>query len=189
MGKISVFNHVSVDGFFAGPKGEIDWFKAIKPDPEWEEYTHSQAGTNSTLIFGRTTYEMMKSFWPTQAALDMDPGMARSVNHSPKLVFSKTLENVEEGPNWKNTRLRREIDPDEIRELKKNEDMTILGSGTIIQQLATMDLIDHYSLVVVPIVLGKGKSFFTDVSLPLKLVATRSFNNGITLLDYEPTAQ
>ncbi len=69
MRKISVFIHLTVDGYFAGPHGEIDWFKVIKKDDEWEKYTHEQsAGSGNTLIFGRTTYEMMKSYWPTTDA-------------------------------------------------------------------------------------------------------------------------
>lgn len=187
MGKISVFNHVSVDGFFAGPNGEIDWFKAITPDDEWYQYTHTQAGTDATLLFGRTTYQMMHSFWPTQTARDMDPGMAHSVNHSPKIVFSTTLTEVEEGENWKNVRHFPTIDPEQLRQLKQTEEMTILGSGSIIRQLATLDLIDHYTLVVVPVVLSKGKSLFEEVAVThLSLAEARTFKNGLTLLEYEP---
>ncbi|MDO8726680.1 MAG: dihydrofolate reductase family protein [Candidatus Methanoperedens sp.] len=103
MRKISVFNHVTVDGFFAGPNGEIDWFKIIKKDDEWDKYTHEQsAKSGNTLIFGHTTYEMMKSYWPTPDAIKNDMGMAQVVNNNQKIVFSKTLRNVEEGPKWKN---------------------------------------------------------------------------------------
>ncbi len=89
MRKISVFNHVTVDGFFAGPNGEIDWFKEIKKDDEWEKYTHGQAKSGSALMFGHTTYEMMKSYWPTPDAIKNNPDMAKVVNNSPKIVFSK----------------------------------------------------------------------------------------------------
>lgn len=66
MRKISVFNHVTVDGYFAGQNGEMDWFMGIKKDEEYEEYTLEQSSrSGNTLIFGHTTYEMMKSFWPT----------------------------------------------------------------------------------------------------------------------------
>lgn len=186
MGKVSVFNHITLDGFFAGPNGEIDWFKEIKPDDEWFNYTHQQAGGKSTLIFGHTTYEMMKSYWPTAEALKNDPGMAESVDRSPKIVYSKKLKSVEEGPNWKNIQLLHEIKKDEIQKLKKEGDMTILGSGSIIQQFANMDLIDEYFLVIVPLVLGTGKSLFKDVKrMDLKLAEARSFKNGIVLLHYK----
>jgi dihydrofolate reductase len=186
MGAIHVFNHISIDGFFAGPNGEIDWFYAVPHDDEWHRYTHSQAGTGSTLIFGRSTYELMKSFWPTEEAIKMDPGMANSVNNSPKIVFSKTLKSIEEFPNWKNIRLMNEINKDEITKIKKEEDITILGSGSIIRQLANLELIDEYFLVVVPVILGAGKSFFKDVKKTnLELVDVKSFNNGIVLFHYK----
>jgi dihydrofolate reductase len=188
MKTISVFNHVTVDGFFAGPHGEIDWFKLIKKDSEWDAYTRkqSQSGHN-TLIFGHTTYEMMKNWWPTQIAIKNDPDMAKVVNNSPKIVFSKTLQSVEEGPNWKNVKLFPAINPEEILKLKKKEGMTILGSGSIVQQFANLNLIDEYTLVVVPIILGNGKPLFKGVKMTnLKLLETRSFKNGIVLLRYKP---
>jgi dihydrofolate reductase len=187
MRKIGVFNHVTVDGFFAGPNGEIDWFKVIKKDDEWEEYTHGQAKSGSTLMFGHTTYEMMKSYWPTPDAIKNDPGMAEVVNSSPKIVFSKTLERVEEGPKWKNIRILHEIRPEEILKLKEKEDITIMGSGTIVQQLANLGLIDGYSFVVVPLILGVGKPLFKDVKKSdLKLRESKMFKNGIVLLKYDP---
>ncbi len=188
MRRISVFNHVTVDGFFAGPNGEIDWFKDIKKDDEWEKYTHEQAKSGSgTLMFGHTTYEMMKSYWPIPDAIKNDPDMAKVVNHSPKIVFSKTLATVEEGPDWKNINLLHEIKPEEIRKMKEKENITILGSGTIVQQLANIGLIDEYNLVVVPIILGAGKPLFKDVKkMNLKLFGARAFKNGIVLLKYRP---
>jgi dihydrofolate reductase len=113
--------------------------------------------------------------------------MARVMNTSPKIVFSKTLRSVEEGPNWKNIRILDEIRPKEILKLKEKEDITILGSGTIVQQLANLGLIDEYNLVVVPIILGVGKPLFKDVKKTnLKLLEARTFKNGIVLLRYQP---
>jgi len=190
MRKTSVFIHVTVDGFFAGPNGEIDWFKVIKKDDEWDKYTHDQSSrSGNTLIFGHTTYEMMKTYWPTADAIKNDPIMARVVNNSPKIVFSKTLQSVEEGKNWKNIRLFNEIRREEIVNLKEQEgkDFTILGSGTIVQQFANLGLIDEYQLVIVPIVLGAGKPLFKDVKKTnLKLLEARAFKNGIVLLKYRP---
>jgi dihydrofolate reductase len=190
MRKISVFNHVTVDGFFAGPHGEIDWFKVIKKDDEWDKYTHEQSSrSGNTLIFGHTTYEMMKSYWPTPDAIKNDPDMAKVVNHSQKIVFSKTLQNVEEGANWKKIKLFHEINPEEIIRLKKQEgeDFTILGSGSIVQQFANLGLIDEYHLVIVPVILGAGKSLFKDVKkMNMKLLEAKEFKNGIVLLRYQP---
>jgi dihydrofolate reductase len=187
MRKITVFNFITLDGYFAGPNGEIDWFKDIPNDEEYKNYTTSQAKTGETLIFGRTTYEMMKSYWPTDFAIQNDPVMANSVNNSEKLVFSKTLKSVEEGPNWKNIKLFNEIDPEEIKKIKESEgkNITILGSGSIVQQFSNLGLIDGYSFMVVPMVLGKGKPMFEGVKkMNLKLVDSKSFKNGLVSLNY-----
>jgi dihydrofolate reductase len=189
MRKITVFNYMSIDGFFAGPHGEIDWFKVRTDDDEFERYTHGQSQEGSTLIFGRTTYEMMKNYWPTQDARDSDPSMARNVNESPKIVFSKTLQDSQEGPHWKNIRIFHQIQKEEVLRLKKQEDrdFTILGSGTIIQQFANLGFIDEYDLVVVPVVLGAGKALFKDIKkMNLTLLKERSFRNGIVLLTSRP---
>jgi len=186
MTKISVFDHVTVDGFFAGPNGEIDWFKSIEKDDEFEAFTHQSAQSGSTLVFGRTTYEMMKSFWPTPEAIKMDPGMARVMDESPKIVFSKTLKSVEEGPNWKNITLVRDIDRAAILELREKSDVTVLGSGSIVQQFANLGLIDDYTLVVVPLVLGEGKPLFLGVrKTSLKLELSKSFKNGVIVNRYK----
>jgi dihydrofolate reductase len=188
MRKVTVFNHVSVDGFFAGPNGEIEWFKLIKKDDEWDDYTREQSKSGNTLIFGHTTYKMMKNYWPTPEAIKNDPGMAQVVNNSPKIVFSNTLQSVEDGPNWKNIKLFHEIKLEEIYKLKEKEDMTIIGSGTIAQQFANLGLIDEYSLAIVPVILGYGKPLFKDVKTTnLKPAEARRFRNGIVLLRYEPT--
>jgi dihydrofolate reductase len=182
---ISVFNHISIDGFFAGSNGETDWFYTLPFDEEWHNYTHSQAGTDNILLFGRITYEMMKSYWPTEEAIKNDPLMANALNNSPKIVFSKTLPGVAEESVWKNITLYSEINPDEISQLKKKSEITILGSGSIVQQFTNFKLIDEYFLVVVPVILGKGKSFFNNVKrTDLNLIESKKFNNGIVLLHY-----
>lgn len=190
MRKVSVFNHMTVDGFYAGPHGEIDWFKEIKKDDEYDAYTHEQSSrSGNTLIFGHTTYKMMKSYWHTPDAIKNDPVMARVVNNSPKIIFSKTLKNVEEGANWKNIQLFHEIKPEEIIKLKKQEgeDFTILGSGSIVQQFANLGLIDEYQLVIVPVILGAGKSLFKDIKkMNLKLLEAKTFKNGVVLVKYKP---
>lgn len=187
MSTIGVFIHVSVDGMFAGPNGEIDWFKAIEKDEEYDRYTHQQSQSGGALLFGRKTYEMMKSYWPTEEAIKSDPAMAEVMNNSRKIVVSKTLPRVEEGPNWKNVELIREIERDKILELKKTTDITILGSGSVVQQLANLGLIDHYQLMVIPIVLGAGQPLFKDVRMmKLKVADSRGFKNGLVVLQYQP---
>ena len=185
MTKITMFNYMTIDGFFAGLNGEIDWFKFIPKDDEWDKYTHKQSKSESILIFGHTTYEMMKSYWPTEDAIRNDPHMATVLNNSPKLVFSKTLKKAGEGPNWKNITLKHDIKKDEILNLKEKNDMTILGSGSIVQQFSNLGLIDEYFLVIVPVILGSGKHLFKDVKEKnLKIIEVKKFKNGIVLLHY-----
>jgi dihydrofolate reductase len=132
---------------------------------------------------------MMKSYWPTHDASKSDPGLAEVMRNSRKIVISKTLNKVEEGPNWRNVALLHRVKPKEIEELKERErnDITILGSGSVVQQLANLRLIDNYGLVVVPNILGTGKSLFKGVDkIALKRLQARPFNNGITFLAYRP---
>lgn len=188
MGKITVFNHVSLDGFFAGSNGEIDWFKDIKKDKKFEKYTHQQSQSGNTLVFGHTTYEMMKSYWPTADARKNDPEMAEVMNNSSKIVFSKTMSTVKEEPHWKNITLLHEINKKELTQMKEQEDkdFTLLGSGSIVQQFTNLGLIDLYALAVVPIILGTGKPLFRDVrKMNLELLDAQSFKNGINFIIYQ----
>jgi dihydrofolate reductase len=185
MRKIIAFTNISVDGFFAGPNGEIDWFKGS--DDEEKEFTHAAVNQQATLIFGHTTYAMMAGYWPTMEAVRSDPVIAQVMNNAPKLVFSKTMKPVKDGPVWKNVKVLHEIQPEGIAKLKKQAggDMVILGSGTIVQQLANLNLIDEFELMVHPLVLGAGKYLFDGVSrMKLKLLTTRTFGSGKVFLSY-----
>ena len=188
MRKIIAFDLVTIDGFFAGPNGEIDWHNY---DDEMGAHSLEQLKTLGALIFGRTTYEMMASFWPTPDGVKSEPCVAGIMNSIPKTVFSETLKEVKEGPIWKNVKVFHEIRPEEIIKMKKQEggDIAIFGSGTIVLQLTNLGLIDEYRLIVNPLVLGNGKQLFKDVKNKpkLKLVNTKVFRNGNVLLCYKPT--
>jgi len=187
MRKLAAFTIVSLDGFFAGPNGEIDWFR--HEDEEDRQFSIEQADPSSTLVFGHTTYEMMKSFWSSPFAIKNDPVIAGVMNNAAKIVFSKTLEPVKDGPVWKNVRIIREITPGAIRDLKEEPggDMAILGSGSIVQQLANLSLIDEFGLMVNPIILGTGKYLFQGVrKMELERLETRTFRNGKVFLRYKP---
>ena len=88
----------------------------------------------------------MAGYWPTPDAVRNDPVIAGVMNHAPKIVFSKTMKPVKDGPVWKNVTVLQEINPEEIRGMKKKAggDMVILGSGLIVQQLSNFGLIDEY---------------------------------------------
>jgi len=177
---------VTLDGYYAGVDGDISWHNVTAGD-EFGEFANEQTGEFGMHIYGRVTYELMASYWPTQEALKSDPIIAPLMNNTPKIVFSKTLPEVKEGPSWKNITLFKDIDPIEVNKWKTaaKKDLVIFGSGTIVQQFTNLGLIDEYRLMVNPIILGKGKPLFTE-PLKLKLLNTKIFKNGNVLLYYQP---
>jgi dihydrofolate reductase len=186
MRKLIVFNQASLDGYFVDATGDMSW--AHKDDPEWNAFASENASGGGGLLFGRVTYEMMASFWPTPPAMQMMPAVAKGMNESPKIVFSRTLEKA----SWNNTRLINGDIAVAVRKLKKETGpgIAILGSGSIVAQLAQAGLIDEYQIVMNPIVLGGGRTMFEGVEdkLHLKLTRSRTFKNGNVLLCYEPAA-
>lgn len=187
MKKISVFNHVSLDGYFSGPNNEIDWFKSLKKDIVWDEYTHSQEKSGNTFLFGHKTYNLMKNYWSAQKSTNGHDGSGSGIETSNKIIFSKKIKHVEEDDSVENLKFMHEINPQEIMQLKEEEDMMIIGSGSIVHQFAMHNLIDEYNLVIIPVALGKGKPLFKDFNkLNLDLLEARSFKNGIVLLRYQP---
>jgi len=188
MRRIVVFNSVSLDGYFTDANGDMSFAHNANPDAEWDAFVASNASGGGTLLFGRITYELMARFWPTLLAAEQMPIVAERMNNLPKIVFSRTLDKV----SWNNTKLAKGDMIGEIRRMKNEhgKDMAILGSGSIVSQLANHGLIDEYQIVVVPIALGKGRTMFEGVNekLPLRLIKTRTFINGNVLLRYKPLA-
>jgi dihydrofolate reductase len=141
---------------------------------------------NSTLLFGRTTYEMMAAAWPRDEAHEEKPGMADVMANNPKIVFSKTLQDVQEGPRWRNVEVRRDIDADALR--ADDHNFTTLGSGSIVQQLTQLGLVDDYTFVINPVLLGTGKNAFAGIDrAQLDLSEARSFKNGLVWVSYHRT--
>jgi dihydrofolate reductase len=183
MRKLLVFNLVTLDGYFEGPNRDISWHNV---DAEFNDYAIDMLNSVDTLIFGRVTYELMASYWPTPDAIKNDPIVAAKMNALPKVVFSRTLDKVE----WNNTRLVKADIEEEIKKMKKQpgKDMALLGSGSIMSGFAQRGLIDEYRIMVNPIILGDGNPLFKGIKdrLNLKLTTTRAFSNGNVLLYYQP---
>jgi dihydrofolate reductase len=183
MRKLIVFNLITLDGFFAGPNGEIDWHDV---DEEFNAFAVEQLEAVGTLLFGRVTYEGMLSYWPTA---DPNDPIADKMNNLPKVVCSKSLDRVEWG-TWDNATLVKDNLPEAISTLKQQPggDLMIFGSGTIVSLLAGLGLIDEYRIMVSPIILGSGKPLFSglDHSVRLRLLKTRAFRLGNVLHYYEP---
>jgi len=183
MRKLIVFNLVSLDGYFTGEGGDISWHMV---DDEFQELANEAANSGSTLLFGRVTYQLMAGFWPTPEAIKTDPVVAEGMNTSEKIVFSRTLDEVQ----WHNTRLVKDDMLGEVRRLRQGngKNLAVLGSGTIVAQLAAADLIDEYQILINPVVLGRGRTMFEGIDqwLNFKLIRSRVFGNGNVLLCYEP---
>jgi len=183
MRKLIVFNLVSLDGYFTGEGGDISWHMV---DDEFQELANEAANSGSTLLFGRVTYQLMAGFWPTPDAIKTDPVVAEGMNTSEKIVFSRTLDEVQ----WHNTRLVKDDMLGEVRRLRQGngKNLAVLGSGTIVAQLAAADLIDEYQILINPMVLGRGRTMFEGIHqrLNFKLIRSRVFGNGNVLLCYEP---
>ncbi len=191
MSIISVFNNVSIDGFFAESDGKIDFFKR-ENDVEQDEFTSDSVKSGGMLILGRVTYQLMAGYWPTSQAIESSPRVAEYMNNTPKIVFSRTMDRAEEGPHWKNVRLFDDIRRDEIIELKKEGGIgiTILGSGSIVRQLANLGLIDQYQLMIHPLLLGRGKRLLENIkAMNLQLSDSKAFKNGNVLLRYRAGAK
>ena len=188
MRKLMAFNHVTMDGYFVSATGDMNWARQGNEDPEFSAFVAENAKGGGALVFGRKTYEMMASFWPTPMADKHDPVVAKQMNALPKVVFSRTLEKA----SWNNTRLMKGDLVAEARKLKEETGpgLCILGSGSVIAQLAAAGLIDEYQMVIDPVALGKGRSMFEGIPQPLnlKLAQSRVFRNGKIFLSYAPVA-
>ncbi|MGC1392296.1 MAG: dihydrofolate reductase family protein [Bacteroidales bacterium] len=184
MGKIILFNMMTIDGFFEGPDKEIDWHNV---DNEFNTFAVEQLSNASALIFGRLTYELMAGYWPTAVAQSDDPIVAEKMNAIQKIVFSKTLDKTD----WNNTRLIKKNIEHECKNLKQqsDHDVFIFGSANLASALIDLDLIDEFRIMINPIILGQGNVLFkpSNGRLNLRLINIRSFKSGNVLLYYEPS--
>jgi len=184
MALLGSFISLSLDGCYADANSDMSW--AHTQDPEQAEFTASNAKGGGGLVFGRTTYEMMASFWPTPAAAQMMPDVAAQMNALPKTVFSRTLKSAD----WNNTRVVNADLAGELRRLKsgKGPDLTILGSGTIVAQAASAGLLDELQVMLVPVALGAGKRLFDGVprGIAWRREEVRQFSNGNVFIRYRP---
>lgn len=177
--------HISLDGFVAGPNGEMDW---IKVDEEIFNHVGKRISQTNTALYGRTTYQMMETYWPTAA--DKPNASQHDIEHSAwyknvhKIVLSNTLA---EKDLTKTTVINDNI-VNRINEIKQQPGSEILffGSPTATHSLLNLNLIDGFWLFVNPIVLGKGIPLFTEGQnkIPLKLLSTKQFSLGVTELNY-----
>lgn len=188
MRKLVLFMHISLDGFAADPNHGLDF---VTYDKELEQYADEVVKTVGSPVYGRTTYQLMESYWPTVLKKpDADKHAlehARWVENIPKIVFSKTLTEV----TWNNTRLIHDNIAEEMIKLKKQpgKDLVIFGSPGLATTLMNLGLIDEYKLTVHPIILGSGISVFTNnvKKSKLQLLTSTTLKSGVVTLHYTTT--
>ena len=172
--------NVTLDGFFSGPRGELDWHFPLWNE-EMSQSAYEQLSTMDTILLGRVTYQAMSCYWPKAPASDF----GNMMNRLDKLVFSSTLHHAA----WNNTRLVREEVTTEVARLKTQPGKNIIlyGSGSIAACLKKAGLIDEYRIWVHPVVIGNGKALFNlHDRMNLTLLRTKTFGSGVILLYYQP---
>jgi dihydrofolate reductase len=182
MRKLIAAMNMTLDGFCN--------HEAMIADEEIHQHYSELLSKADTLIYGRITYQLMESYWPSVVKnptgnKPMDE-FAVLIDNISKIVYSRTLQHVD----WKNTTLKKEVIQEEILELKQQTSKNIVvGSPGLIVALTQLDLIDEYQLGVQPTVLGSGLPLFKNIRdrIDLKLLKTKTFGCGAVMLYYEPT--
>jgi dihydrofolate reductase len=176
-----MWNLITLDGFFEGPKSwDLDWHEYVWGE-ELEQLSIAQLKSADMLLFGRVTYQGMASYWPsaTGEVSDMMNGMA-------KVVFSRTLDQAE----WANTRLVKADAADEVKKLKSQpgKDLFVFGSANLSSTLIGHDLFDEFRVCLVPVVLGGGNPLFKAAPgrVRMKLLEARPLKSGGVIMRYEP---
>jgi dihydrofolate reductase len=186
MRKIVQFMHVSLDGFVAGPDGEMDW---ITVDDEIFDYAGHRTDNSDMALYGRVTFELMEGYWPTAAdkpnASKHDKEHAAWYNKVDKVVLSRTFK----GKNFKNTRIISDNIVAEVQKLKQGSDKEIIifGSPGASHTLMAEGLIDEFWVFVSPILVGAGTPLFKNIrdKVNLKLIKSKEFKCGVVCLHYE----
>jgi len=183
-----MLNRISIDGYFASNNemtGGMDWFVQ---DPKVDEAVHKRPGGSDTLILGENTFVMFKNSWMPMLKDQNAPAtlkaVAQELTSMKKIVFSEKIKESD----WENTEFHDDDLTSVVGKLKREEgtDILVMGSGTVVQQLANADLIDEYMFIVSPVIAGDGKVLFKDVKQQnLKLISAESFDSGNVVLHYE----
>lgn len=185
MRKLVSFMHTSVDGFAAGPNGEMDW---IHVDDEIFDYAGNQTDEADIALYGRVTFDMMEAYWPTAA--DQPGATKHDIHHSQwyknvdKLVLSRTME----GKHMDKTTFIANNIPGYVNKVKNegSKNIIVFGSPGAARYLLQENLVDELWLFVNPIILGKGIPFLNGVKgyLKLRLLSSHVFTSGVVCLQY-----
>lgn len=187
MRKLIMWNIITLDGYFEGEKNwDLSFHNAIW-GPELEKLSLEQLRSADYLVFGRVTYEGMSAYW--KKAEGEQAEIARLMNSIPKLVFSKTLKEVD----WNNSTLIDENASGEISKLKAQggKDMYVFGSANLSETFMNDDLLDEYRIGIAPVILGSGRPLFKQgtSSRNLSLVSTQQLSSGGVVLKFGKTSK
>jgi dihydrofolate reductase len=186
MRKLVSFMHVSLDGFVAGPNGEMDW---IKVDEEIFDYAGQRTNSADTALYGRVTYDMMEAYWPTAA--DGPNASKHDIEHSAwykkveKIVLSRSMKDKK----LPGTKIVSENISKEINQLKQasGAEIIMFGSPSATHSLMQENLIDEFWIFVNPVLIGQGIPLFKSIKERIKLTLVKShpFSSGVVCLHYK----
>lgn len=180
MSRLISLMHVSLDGFCAAPGGEMDWIGYN--DTIFADATQL-IHTGGAAVYGRTTYDMMRGYWPTLLDKPDSPSVrhARWVEEIPKLTFSRSMP----GSDWNNVQLRRDARDIFKDKQEAEKDLLIFGSPGLVHAFLELDAIDEFWIFQNPMLLGAGIPYFKGaVKTRLKLKGHKPFDNGVIRLHY-----
>jgi dihydrofolate reductase len=186
MGKIVVSENVTLDGVIQDPAGDEGfrlggWVGLIKDSPQLNKLALDEALGAEALLLGRRSYEWLAARWPSRSG-----ELADRLNSLPKYVVSSTIEH----PAWNNSTVLKGDVVNEVSRLKQelDGDIVVPASFKLVRALMEHDLVDELRLKFFPVVLGAGERLFGETSdkKPMRLVATKTVEGGITFLTYQP---
>jgi dihydrofolate reductase len=176
---------ISIDGYFEGPGKDISWHRV---DDEFNDYAVTLLKSVDMLLFGRVTYELMASYWPTPEAIKNDPAVAGWMNKLPKTVFSNSLKTS----GWNNTQVSDNV-MEELTRLKSEpgKDLLIIGSSDLAVSIISHNLIDEFHIITAPVIIGSGKPLFKGIDKlkELSLLKTKSLASGNVIHYYQSQNQ
>jgi dihydrofolate reductase len=189
--KLKLLVNVSIDGYIAGPNGEMDWM-VWNWDDKLKKYVYELNEPIDTIILGRKMTDGFVSYWSDvmnkpddPSSIDRSHVFAKKMIETPKVVFTKTLKKSQ----WANTEIATGNLTDEIVKLKSQSirDIIVYGGATFDSSLIRAGLIDEFHLLINPVAIGNGLTIFKDLSEIQKftLVKSIAFDCGIVLLHYE----
>jgi dihydrofolate reductase len=179
MRKVVVTEFLTLDGVY---EEFVPWRNDYSPDDG--QFKYDELFESDALLLGRVTYQGFAQYWPTMTGKN---AFADRMNNLPKYVATTTLKSLE----WNNASVLEGDVVTAVQKLKRQPGQNILvyGSGILVQTLLGHGVVDELRLMVFPLVLGRGKQFFSGDRLPLNLIASRELGAGVVLLTYQPVTE